>query len=625
MIERDSDAPGDPAAIMTGEIEAHLARIRERARGSHRRELEALFALAREREELATIGYGGPAIRERVATLRADDETRAVVDRALRWAARDERTHEVLARGLLARTRRLRATIVSLAAKLGGLIAGWATAVLHHTTFARAPLSQLIARVIVRVGRLLGKVPDSAATALEHQSFSGFCRFQLGAERTAVISWDHIAARLGERPEHRALAEVAARIADDERKHERMLSALLEAFDGDALRPGHSARGLARALAEIDPAFVGATTRDRLVDEHPIGRGGRVVVREDPKARSGDPTRLRALLRATLDDELLAVMARHPAPKVAIKTTFMMAYDRRDPSPQVDPALLDELALILRERGAVDVAVLEAPNHYDEFFAGRTVAEVARYVGCQSPRYRVVDTAADQVAHAFRRGLGQDSISRTWREADVRVTFGKMRTHPSMLVHLAVNALESLGRPCHEVLFHGRDAELPSALMMIVDALPPDLALLDATHHVPDGLTGILGDPHPCHPGRLYAARDALALDLVAARHMGIARFPGDSALALAIDWFDDPRPRTRIDGPDALIPGLLSPHRNDLTVLLSALAHTVYVAGGDRGNLWVPVMDREAFPPRRRPSLLERTARPTLRTLFGFGRPGPR
>ncbi len=204
----------------------------------------------------------------------------------------------------------------------------------------------------------------------------------------------------------------------------------------------------------------------------------------------------------------------------------------------------------------------------------------------------------------------------------MRVTFGKMRTYPSWLVHLTMTSLESLGRRVDELIFRERHAELMTGMMMLIDAFPPHLGLLDATHHVPQGLTGLLGDAYPSHPGRLYAARDPLALDLVAARHMGIARFPKNIALALALDWFDDPRPRTTVDGTDAPIAGFLSPHRNDATVFLSAMAYPAYVLGDNRGSFFVPLMDPGAFPLRARPGLPLRVVRARLRAVLRFGSP---
>jgi len=595
---------------VVAELEAHLARIHREAKGDLKKERRALYMLAVEREELATVGYGGDDVQARIGRLNAPEPVRRLVAHALRWAARDERTHSVLARGLLMAQGGGLMALLALGTNAAGLIAGWSSAVMQHTTFRRAPLSTLTATLIGQLGRLMGKVPKTALSTLGSQRFLQFCRFQNDAEETAALSWERIA-DLGEGP-------LATRIAADERKHRQVFALFLESFDeNDASLPGLKADELAAKLSAIDPSFVPRG------GGHGIGDGGRVVVR-----KTDDPSSVeqrRALLHHTLvDSGLLAEVLgqRGPGFRVAIKTSFMMSYDRRDPSPHVDLELSRELALLLRAHGAGDVAFIDSPNHYDWYFSGRSVSEVAKYIGLDDPSYRVVDSSTDLTPYSFRRGFGQESVCATWKDADLRISFAKMRSHPSWLCHLSLNTLESLGRRIDELLFLNRQADLVSGLMMLLDAFPPDLALVDATHHVPDGLTGVLGDPTPCHPGRLYAARDALALDLVASRHMGLSRFAKGSALSMAIDWFDDPRPRTVVDGVDEAIAGFQSPHRNDATVLLSAMAYPVYSWGGDRGGWWLPVMDAKAFPLRRRERLVEAVVRRVLRGLFGFGRP---
>ncbi|MBX7101257.1 MAG: DUF362 domain-containing protein [Myxococcaceae bacterium] len=607
---------------MVAEMEAHLAAITRAAGGSLERELQALYLLAVEREELAVVGYGGADVQGRIARLGARVEVRAIVAHALRWAARDERTHAVLARGLLSGLRRLRLRLQALAADVGGLVAGWSAAVLQHTTRRSAPFSRLVARTVALLGALAGKVPRTARAALQQQSFTAFCAFQVGAELTAALSWERISSLAAQVNDMR-VSRTTARIASDERKHERVLRVLLAAFDEhDRLRPGLEAIDLARQLEAIDPAFVPGHARAL---PSPLGQGGAVHVAEDPRAARGDAAAARQLLRAVLVDTGLLdrlFAGAPPNPAVAVKTTFMMAYDARDPSPVVDPALLEELALLLRARGASRVSYLEAPNHYDRFFGGRSVAEVARYLGFESPHYEVVDCSAAQSPHDFARGHAQTTVSTHWKGADLRLVLAKMRTNPSWLVTLTMAGLDSLGRRTDELLFEDRQGDLVSGLMMLLDAFPPHLAVLDATHHVPDGLTGILGDPDPSHPGRVYAARDALALDLVAARHMGIRHLPGSSALSFALDWFDDPRSVTVVQGPDAPLHPFKSPHRNDATIFLSSLAYPVYVAGGDKGSLWLPLMDTQAFPMLERGSLLTRAVRASLRAVFGFGKP---
>src|SRR5205823_5429248 len=102
-------------------------------------------------------------------------------------------------------------------------------------------------------------------------------------------------------------------------------------------------------------------------------------------------------------------------------------YHRRDRSHLTDPALLDELARCLRGLGCGDVAVVEAPNIYDQFYRHRAVRDVAAYFGYESPHYRLVDLSEEQVPHAYGRGLAQYTIGRTWRDADFRISFGKLR------------------------------------------------------------------------------------------------------------------------------------------------------------------------------------------------------
>lgn len=615
---------------MVAEMEHHLDALARASNGDPRRELEGLYRLAVEREQLAVVSYGADVLRARVERLDADRATREVVARSLRWAARDERTHLVLASHLLVHTGRLVRRLLVLAGRMGGLVAGWSAAILQHTTLRSAPLSRALARVLAWVGALAGKVPAAAESALHAGSFSAFCAFHVAAEQTAAIAWDHLARRLRASHPDPRVAEIAARIATDERNHERVVRLFRDAFDeADRLRPGFDAEVLRAELERIDPSFVAAPGGRSGAPRAAVGvgSGGVVHVRAHSGARCGEADAIEALFReAVIDtgllDRMWAGAGAHP--RVAVNTSFMLAYDRADPSSWVDLALTAALARELRARGAADVALIEAPNHYDRFFGGRSVHEVARYVGLvEGGPYRVVDASTDQVPHRYRRGVGQHGVSATWRDADVRIALGKLRSNPSHLVHLTLGGLETLGRRVDELLFADREGDLATGLMMVLDEFPPDLALLDATHHVPNGLTGILGDPNPSHPGRLYASLDPLALDLVAARHVGIERFPAGSALALALDWFDDPRGASRVDGVDTRIADFASPQRNDLTVLLSSLAYPVYQLGGDRGSWWVPRMDPAAFPARPA-SLVERVVRPSLRALFGFGRPGP-
>jgi uncharacterized protein (DUF362 family) len=307
---------------------------------------------------------------------------------------------------------------------------------------------------------------------------------------------------------------------------------------------------------------------------------------------------------------------------VAIKPTFMLGYHRKDRSILTDPELLADLADRLHALGCADVAVVEAPNIYDRFYARRGVGEVARYFGLESPSYRLVDLSAEQVPYTYRRGLAQGTVGRTWKEADFRISFGKMRSHPVELAYLSLGNVEWIGARCDEYLFPERQARRETAIMMLLDAFPPHFALLDAYDSAADGLVGVMGCPRPKAPRRLYAASDALALDVVAARHMGVLDPRESSILRAACHWFGDPHDRVEVVGVDEPLIDWRGPYHDDVSALLSILALPVYVWGSGRGALFVPEMDEEAFPPLRPEGRLLRLGRRALRRLLGLRHP---
>src|SRR5258708_17484106 len=100
--------------------------------------------------------------------------------------------------------------------------------------------------------------------------------------------------------------------------------------------------------------------------------------------------------------------------------------------------------------------------------------------------------------------MAQHSIGRRWQEADFRITFGKMRSHPTELVYLTIGNLDGVGARCEEILFPERQAHRDTAVMMVLSAFPPPVALLDAYEHSPDAIVGMIGRPRPPPPHPLY-------------------------------------------------------------------------------------------------------------------------
>ena len=103
--------------------------------------------------------------------------------------------------------------------------------------------------------------------------------------------------------------------------------------------------------------------------------------------------------------------------------------------------------------------------------------------------------------------------------------------------------------------------------------------------------------PRPKRPYRLYAGTDALAVDLVATRHMGLSNPRDSSVLDAACHWFGDPSETIEVVGTDEPIDGWRSPYHNELTSLLSLIANPVYRFASHRGESFLPPMDEKAFP----------------------------
>jgi len=80
--------------------------------------------------------------------------------------------------------------------------------------------------------------------------------------------------------------------------------------------------------------------------------------------------------------------------------------------------------------------------------------------------------------------------------------------------------------------------------------------------------------------------------------------------------WFGDPGGRTEVVGPNAPIAKWRDPYRNEISALLSFFAFPVYVYGSGRGELFVPEMDAQAFPPLPRGRFVRIARRAMIRLL---------
>ena len=147
------------AETVSEEFQRKLDAWAERFRGRPTEELRALLLLALDRERIVAVAYRDEVMAERLAAVRMPEDSRALLRQALAWAWRDEEMHAIYTRGVLLRIGSVRVRLFTWLSHLAGALAGWSIAVLHHASFARAPLSTLLASSVVILGRLGGKVP----------------------------------------------------------------------------------------------------------------------------------------------------------------------------------------------------------------------------------------------------------------------------------------------------------------------------------------------------------------------------------------------------------------------------------------------------------------------------------
>jgi uncharacterized protein (DUF362 family) len=301
---------------------------------------------------------------------------------------------------------------------------------------------------------------------------------------------------------------------------------------------------------------------------------------------------------------------------VALKPNFMFAYDRNDRSTYTDPALVHRLVERLRGRGFTRVKVVEAQSTYGEYFEHRSVAEVARYLGYDGGAgYEVVDLTLDRAEQRhLGEHLGVHPVPFTWRDADLRISFAKNKTHCYAYYTLCLkNVYGALALADKFKEYHcGRG--IYRTTIEYLAAFPVHYGLVDAWLSA-DGPFGIFADPAPNETRTILGGADLVAVDWIAATRMGLD--PRVSPyMRHALEAFGKPR----ID-----LVGEATPYRPwlNVPVLLALFTNGGLDASHFFGNAFYASfaqMDDAAFPPRRQGpvvSLLRRLTNPLRRAFF--------
>ncbi|MGE5283442.1 MAG: DUF362 domain-containing protein [Actinomycetota bacterium] len=208
---------------------------------------------------------------------------------------------------------------------------------------------------------------------------------------------------------------------------------------------------------------------------------------------------------------------------IVIKPNFMFAYDKRDRSTYTDPELVHHLVRRLREQGFRNLNVVEAQSTYGEYFDRRSVGEMAEYLGYdRKAGYEVVDMTLDaDELQDLGPHLGNHPVSRSWREADFRISFAKNKTHAYAYYTLTLKNIYGALPLANKFKEYHCGRGIYETTIEYLKAFPVEYGLVDA-YLSADGPFGIFADPAPNDTNTIIGGADLVAVDWIAASKMGI-------------------------------------------------------------------------------------------------------
>jgi len=259
-----------------------------------------------------------------------------------------------------------------------------------------------------------------------------------------------------------------------------------------------------------------------------------------------------------VERELTTSGKARPDFAIVIKPNFMFAYDKRDRSTFTDPELVHHLIRRVREKGFENIKVVEAQSTYGEYFDKRSVREVAEYLGYDGEAgYEVVDMTldADEKRHLGPH-LGEHPVSRSWREADFRISFAKNKTHAYAYYTLTLKNIYGALPLANKFKEYHCNRGIYETTIEYLAAFPVHYGLVDAFLSA-DGPFGIFADPAPNETQTIIGGGDLVAVDWIAASKMGIDPMISPY-MKLAVETFGK---------PEILLLGDPSPYRPWLNV----------------------------------------------------------
>jgi len=320
------------------------------------------------------------------------------------------------------------------------------------------------------------------------------------------------------------------------------------------------------------------------------------------------------LLKLTnFDDTLLLEFKKSHKNKkdfrIIIKPNMMVYVNPKDHEVVVtDKELVEYLVDHVISLGFSDISVCEARNDVGRMLQNHTVDFVSQQIGYEPKgRYKIVDLSLESLPFTFlykgKKGnikKWKDKVGKSWKEADFRITFAKLKTHEHDWMTLAVKNVYGCFPPADKVAKYHIKSEVWIATSRLLRNFTVHFAFVDGWV-ASDGFQGYK-IPNPKPLKMLFGGQDAVAVDTEIFKRAGLKPEKSKFLKATMEQLADGKLPGYEVKGDKKTMFKDLCDWDNieDKTVETINVLEEVYVAWGFI-NLKPAAMsvDYELFPPK--------------------------
>lgn len=207
--------------------------------------------------------------------------------------------------------------------------------------------------------------------------------------------------------------------------------------------------------------------------------------------------------------------------QIVIKPNMMVfvSHEKKD-ALVTDPELVEHLVDRILCLGFTNIALCEARHDVGSLFKNHNVRFVSEQIGYHpGGRYRIADLTEEKesFSYAYVDGKGRnkhwkDTVGRTWRDADFRISFAKCKTHEHDYMTLSVKNIYGCFPNPSKVLRYHIKYEVEDVTARSLRNFPVHFAFVDAWI-ASDGFQGYkIGHRQPLH--MLFGGPDPVTVDM---------------------------------------------------------------------------------------------------------------